>query len=128
MTATTAMADVVLPASTPLEATGTYIRSDGKMAVLQKVKSAPSGRDNMDILGSLISAKNPMIRDIDNAVDSMKLDKLWRTAVKYETNFAFEDGRARFAIPDQRSLFEPAAITDPTLLRFRENLLENGLM
>ncbi|MDD4638099.1 MAG: molybdopterin-dependent oxidoreductase, partial [Bacteroidales bacterium] len=128
MTATAAKADVVLPASTPLEVAGTYISSDGKMAVLQKVKSAPSGRDNMDVLGSLISAMNPMIRDIDNAVDRMKLDKLWRTAVKYETSFAFEEGRARFAIPDQRLLFEPAAITDPALLRFRENLLKNGLM
>jgi formate dehydrogenase major subunit len=119
MTATASMADVVLPSSTPLEGSGTYISSDGKMAILNKVKSAPSGRDNTDILGALISAMNPMIRDIDNAVDRIKLEKLFRPGIKFASSFAFEDGLARFALPDETRIYEPVAITDPALLRFK---------
>jgi hypothetical protein len=90
------------------------------MAILNKVKSAPSGRDNIDILGALNSAMNPMVKDIDNAVDRIKLDKLFRPGVKFATSFAFEDGLARFAISDETRIFEPVIITDPALLRFRE--------
>lgn len=127
MTAAAAMADIVLPASTPLEVTGTYISADGKLAVLQKVKSAPAGRDNIDILGSLISAMNPAIRDVDNEIDKLKLDKVWRKAIKFETSFAFEDGKARLSVPDDSLLFETVAITDPALLRYNEKLHINLL-
>ena len=123
MTPTAAKADVVLPASTPLEGSGTYISSDGKIAQLNRVRTAPSGRSNLDILQSLIRAMNPSINDFDDIAKRVKADKVWRQAVKFEDSFAFEDGRARLVIPGDNMLFEPMRITDPALLKFRQKLI-----
>ncbi|MEN6349266.1 MAG: FAD-dependent oxidoreductase, partial [Syntrophomonas sp.] len=56
MTPTAAAAHVVLPAATPLETQGTYIRCDGQAQAILPVKAAPGGFDNRDIMSRLIGA------------------------------------------------------------------------
>lgn len=52
---TAAIADVVLPASTPLETTGTYVAADGRRQALGRVVSPPSGCDNVEVLKRIMT-------------------------------------------------------------------------
>jgi formate dehydrogenase major subunit len=118
MTATAEMADVVLPGSTPLEASGTFISSDGSTAAVHKVREAVSGRDNRNILQSLIGAINPGLNEIAQATAMVMTIPIKKQAIKYEKEFAFGDGKARLLIPDDSRLFESMPVNDPALQGF----------
>ena len=50
MTPTAELADVVLPGSTPLEVSGTYVSGDGKIKKLRQVRKPESGIDNVGVI------------------------------------------------------------------------------
>lgn len=121
MTATAAQADVVLPSSTPLETSGTYISADGKIASVKKITNPPGGKDIEAILQDLMAAAGTGVtpRQIGAARETVSQDPVWQQAVKFTDGFAFEDGRARFSLPADGKLFVEPALTDPALIRFK---------
>lgn len=122
MTQTAAQADVVLPSSTPLETTGTYISSDGRLAELSKVARPPVGRDIGEILADLIARLEPIIPvgQLEQAGAEVGEDETCTQPVKFSAGFAFEDGRARLVVPTGDSLFSPVRLTDPALVSFQK--------
>ncbi len=123
MTPTAERAEVVLPSSTPLEITGTYISSDGRPAALKRVTQPPAGRDMGAILLDLIARLDPTIPAalLEQARAAVIADEIWTQPVKYSAGFAFEDGRARLVVPAGDLLFSPAGLTDPALVSFKKH-------
>lgn len=122
LTATAARADVVLPSSTPLETTGTYISADGRLAELKRVAQPPAGRDMEAILLELIARLDPTVSNVqvEQARAEVISDEIWTQPVKFSGGFAFEDGRARLVVPSGEGLLAPARETDPALVGFRK--------
>lgn len=110
VTDTAALADVVLPLSTPLENEGIYITADGKTVRLHPAKDAPAGRSNLDIWMDLGLRMDPLRgNDFRNVL---------RGAMSQccsDTSF----DQAKLGIGTDGPIFVPVKITDPTLLKFR---------
>jgi formate dehydrogenase major subunit len=106
MTATAAAAHVVLPAATPLETPGTYIRCDGQAQAVSPVRPAPAGFDNLTIISRLTGAlgsNEPLAgREIPAEGEA-------------------EPG-AQPALPQDEKFFAPLPLTDPARRSFQEKL------
>ncbi|HWQ73978.1 MAG TPA: FAD-dependent oxidoreductase [Syntrophomonas sp.] len=111
LTATAALADVVLPMSTSLEVNGTYITAEGSLAALQAAKNPPAGVDNLDIWAQLSQLMDPLW-DISFVYPADE------TPVKYARGFAFEDGKARLGKGTDGKLFAPVKPADAALVTF----------
>lgn len=109
MTDTTALADVVLPMSTSLEVSGSYITADGTMVPLRQAKESPAGKDNLDIWAELSLRMNPNW-DIEFSYPSGS------NAYKYAREFACTDGLAKLGKGSDGPIFVPVKITDPALI------------
>ncbi len=112
LTATAALADVVLPMSTSLEVDGTYITADGRMVAIRAAKDSPAGQNNLDIWAALSQRMNPNW-DIDFVYPPE------RQSFLHTSGFAARDGKAVLAAGADGPIFVPVKITDPTLLKFR---------
>jgi len=114
LTTTAALADVVLPFSTTLENTGTYITADGQVINLEAVKTAPAGRNNMDIWSDLSWVLDPIGSGPVNESNPVR-----SKPYLYTQAFAGDSGKAQLTIGEDDLLFTPVKITDPLLIKFR---------
>jgi len=105
LTATALLADVVLPSSTPLETSGSYMSSIGAINELKQIRTAPSGKDNLQILQGIIDAMGSQAKGIPIEGD--------------QTNAALIADQARFVIPaEDGPLFARNNLADPALAWF----------
>ncbi len=109
MTDTTALADVVLPMSTSLEVSGSYITADGTLVSLRAAKDSPAGQDNLEIWAELSLRMDPNW-DIEFSYPSDS------NVYKYARQFAGHDGLARLGNVADGPIFVPVKITDPALI------------
>ncbi len=114
LTATAQVSDVVLPFSTPLESSGSYITADGSIIAIQAVKDVPSSKNNMEIWSDLTRVLDP-----SGTSPVYNLNLVRSKPFRYAQEFAGDNGKAQLIIGDDSSLFEPVKITDPTLIKFR---------
>jgi len=122
MTPTAELADVVLPASTPLEVSGTYVSGDGKIKKLRQVRKPESGIDNVGVIKKLAEVLNIQLP----AFTAPEGDNLG-DYVKYANGFSREGGKAKLVLPLEKALFEPAPLQDPAVRVFAEKKGEWGL-
>ncbi|CFX22265.1 Molybdopterin oxidoreductase [Syntrophomonas zehnderi OL-4] len=113
-TATTELADAVLPLSAPWENDGSYLTADGKVVSLQAVKAAPAGQNNLQIWSQLSQILNP---HGNNRI--VKLDLARTKPYLYPQSFAGQDGKAQLKIGEDGPIFKKAKITDPILIRVK---------
>jgi formate dehydrogenase major subunit len=104
-TATAMLADVVLPASTPLETNGHYLSSTGRKSELNQILTPPSGKDNLQILRELINAINAKTKDLSLNVNVPNRD--------------LEETKAQFIIAAESPLFAKTPLMNPALSWFR---------
>ncbi len=114
LTGTAAQADVILPLSTTLENSGSYITADGTVVNLQAVKQAPAGKNNMDIWSDLSLVLNPIWTKT-----TANLDHAASNPYRYAQQFASIDGKAQLTIGNDGPIFVPVKITDPNLIKLR---------
>lgn len=110
LTDTAALADLVLPMSTPLENEGVYITADGKTVKLQPAKDAPAGRDNLDIWMDLSLRMDPL-----RGSDFRNVLRNAMTQCCSDVGF----DQAQLSIVADEPIFVQVRITDPTLLKFQ---------
>ncbi len=122
VTATAVQADVVLPAATPLETSGTYISSDGRWAVLKKVASPPAGKGTEAILAEVIKAVDLNLgeQQLQQARSSVLDNEIWQRSTGMAPDMADQEGKAQLVIPPAAPLFVAPVLTDPALVRFNK--------
>jgi formate dehydrogenase major subunit len=108
MTDTAALADVVLPGSTPMETDGSYINTDGQTRSFKRLTQAPAGVDNLAIVTKL------------GEVLGIKLTGIIHNGHE-------QDSQAQFTLPENQPLFARTAICDPALIKFKQKLDNAGL-
>lgn len=118
MTATAGLAEVVLPASSPLETSGSYLSADNVKAQLLPAVSPPGGKDNLQILEQLIKTLRPGSHDMHERKETIGKDRRWAQPVQFQKGFDFPDGRARLVLPADGNLFVSNIFSDPAMLRF----------
>lgn len=123
MTPTAAQADVVLPLATPLETSGTYISSDGRLAVLKRVAAPPAGRGTEAILAEVIKAIDPNLGEqpLQQARSSVLENEIWQRSTGMAGDIADPEGKAQLVIPPSAPLFVAPLLTDPALVRFNKH-------
>lgn len=118
MTATSELADVVLPASSPLETSGSYLSADNVKTLLLPAVSPPAGKDNLQILGQLIKTLSPGSQDMHRLGEKIANDLRWSQPVQFQKGFDFPDGLARLVWPADGDIFGPNLFSDPAILKF----------
>lgn len=113
-TATTELADAVLPLSTPWENDGSYLTADGKVIDLKAVKPTPAGKNNVQIWSDLYHVLNPLGNSPVN-----KLDLARSKSYLYTKEFAGENGKAQLKLGNDGPIFVKVKITDPMLIKFK---------
>lgn len=118
---TARLADIVLPGSTPLETSGTYISADGSLKLLRGVQPPPAGMDNLAVLKAIISHMNlcPALQ-----TKTMPEGKCSRAVHRGEA-WAHQDAQACLYLPDRR-IFIPPRVADPGWCSFNRMLSRNG--
>jgi formate dehydrogenase major subunit len=107
MTATAALADVVLPAAIPAETEGTYLRADGRTLYFGQITEPLAILNNRDIIAALAE-------DLQIRISGIKQDNL-------------EERRPEFKKSEDARLFTRPVICDPTLIKFNEKIGRAGL-
>lgn len=122
MTPTAALADVVLPGSTPLETSGTYVSSDRRIKALRRAQLPLSGNDNMDVIAGLAEVLKvrltPFVAPQGEVLGDM---------VMYSQSFSLPNGRAALIVPQVEQMFQPPVSNDPATRLFREKISKLGL-
>jgi formate dehydrogenase major subunit len=121
MSPTAEIADVVLPGSSPLETTGTYISSDGSLKILQTIKKPPAAKENLEIFEELNMA---ITQGREHKLKVLPGDK-WSKSVHYEDGFSFTNGQAHLQLPEDTVLFKEAEVSDYALHCFDEKISKN---
>jgi len=118
MTATADLADVVLPASSPLETSGSYLSADNVKAALLPAVASPGRKDNLKILEQLIKTLRPGSQDMHERGETIAKDRRWSQPVQFQTGFDFPDGRARLVLPEDGEFFGSNIFSDPAIVQF----------
>lgn len=110
LTPTAEAAEVVLPASTPLETLGTYISCDGHVKELRRVREPASGKENLQVIRGLAGAMQVCIE-----------------------RFISKAGQAEKSLihpvdPWDVPLFDKVPVQDPVLRKFHARLAAAGLI
>lgn len=109
MTATAALADVVLPGSTPMETEGTYISAEGRNRSFSRLSAPLAGLDNQAIIKKLADTMKIRLGGIKT--DSVKV----------------QERKTVFTLPENAPLFAQAAVCDPAMLKFNDKICRSGL-
>ena len=120
MTATAELADVIFPASTPLEVNGTYVAADRKVSHLTGVLNPAGEKNNEEIISTLAGAMQVNL----NAYKSQAVKDSITTA---EQAIDMAQVQAQLLMPDCTELFKTAPIPNPALKKFNDKLAREGL-
>jgi len=120
MTATAELAEVIFPASTPLEVNGTYIGADRKVRQVAGVLSPACGKNNEQIISGLAEA-------MQVSLDDYKSQAVKDSIATAEQAIDMAQVSAQLLIPECTELFNPAPIQNPALKKFNDKLCREGL-
>ena len=120
MTATTELADVIFPASTPVEVDGTFIAADRKVRRVSSVLNPAGGMNNEEIIYSLAGA---MQVNLDDYISMAVKSSIEIT----EPDIDMAQVSVGLLIPDSTELFKPAPVQNPALRKFNDKLRREGL-
>jgi formate dehydrogenase major subunit len=123
MTATAEIADVILPGSTPLETSGTYLSGDRKIKHLRRAQAPAANLDNLTVINDLAQVMKTRLPQL--AVPESA--EVWGPYIKYADGFGLADGKASLILPADQLLFDPAPIQDPAIRKFNLRLTELGI-
>lgn len=109
MTPTAELAHVILPSSTPVETSGTYISADRTVKTLNRILKSQFGLENQDIINSLAtSMKVTLTAEVGEAI----------THSKQELDFG--QYRPLLTLPSGGRVFEKQLDPNPARLKFYE--------
>lgn len=109
ITATALNADVVLPASIPMETAGTYISADGQVRSFGRISAPAAELDNLGIITKMAEIMGVRL-----------------SGIKAE-NIAPKDHNPVFNQTGDAVLFAAASVCEPVLIKFNEKLSQAGL-
>lgn len=146
LTETAKLADVVFPAATPLESSGTYTNSERKIQQCNQVNKPHHGLENWELivklsnmLGTNMTYKNPkeILLDIASVnsgyfkVDMTDSSQFWPVTgspVLHEEGFNFSDKKARLVKVEEGSIFAKKQTTDNLTDRFLDKLIKEEIL
>ncbi len=121
MTPTALAADVVLPGASCYESRGEIAIADRKVKQLAPAQLPPGGMDNRQLIERLAELLEIEIRP------AYKAGEILGKPVKYESGFAFPDGKARIVIPENDRVFSEVPELNWVLRTFKQKLIQEGL-
>ena len=118
MTATAELADVIFPASTPVEVDGTYVSTDGKIKKLAKIINPLSGLNNEEIIFNLARTMQVNLAAYRKGMVQIAVDH-------NELNLS----QIKLSLPASSSsdYFNPVLEQNPALAKFNQILSREGL-
>ncbi|MDD3899410.1 MAG: molybdopterin-dependent oxidoreductase, partial [Syntrophomonadaceae bacterium] len=116
MTPTAELADVIFPASTPVEVDGTYVSADGKVKKVAKVANPLCKFNNEEIITNLAQAMEVNLGAYQEGAV--------RTAINCDEA---HPGRVNLTLPTGTELFRTAPVQNPALRKFNDKLSREGL-
>ncbi|MDD4563109.1 MAG: molybdopterin-dependent oxidoreductase, partial [Syntrophomonadaceae bacterium] len=120
MTATAELADVIFPASIPVEVNGTYIGADRKVRQVSSVLNPAGGKNNEEIISDLAGAMSVNLADYKSGAVNDSI-------AAAEQAIAMAQLTPQLLMPDCTELFQPAPIQNPALRKFNDKLSREGL-
>jgi len=120
MTATAELADIIFPASTPVEVNGTYITADRKVRQVAGVLNPVAGKNNEEIISGLAGA-------MQINLDAYKTQAVKDSIATAEQAIDIAQVQVQLLIPECTELFQPAPIQNPALRKFNDKLGREGL-
>ena len=120
MTATAELADIIFPASTPVEVNGTYITADRKVRQVAGVLNPVAGKNNEEIISGLAGA-------MQINLDAYKTQAVKDSIATAEQAIDIAQVQVQLLIPECTELFQPAPIQNPVLRKFNDKLGREGL-
>ncbi|HEX3012345.1 MAG TPA: molybdopterin-dependent oxidoreductase, partial [Syntrophomonadaceae bacterium] len=123
MTPTAACADVVLPASLPLETDGTCLSSDGIIKNFNKAIAPTVGLNNQQVISGLAEAMKVKLQ----AFQAKQRNETWNNPVKFMDGFVFSDHKARISVPEDDNIFEVFPELDPVIIWLNQKLIAEEL-
>ncbi len=147
MSDTVRKADVVFPAASFAEVTGTYTNTERRVQKLSPAFMPKAGMSNLDIMAGLAKAlgvklsSNPddiwkEIRANIKEYSALDADTIYKgqafwspdnNRVLYTKGFGFEDGKARLSIPEDGKTFRKVRMLDTIEKHFDDRMAEVGL-
>ncbi|MFA7148737.1 MAG: molybdopterin-dependent oxidoreductase, partial [Syntrophomonadaceae bacterium] len=120
MTPTAELAEVIFPASTPVEVNGTYIAADRKVREVSSVLNPAGGKNNEEIISDLAGAMSVNLADY-------KSQGIKDSITVAEQAIYMAQVQVQLLMPECTELFKPAPIQNPALKKFNDKLGREGL-
>lgn len=147
MTETAKQADVILPAASAVESTGTYTSSERRIQKLKRVITPIAEKTNWEAIMMLCNtfgmnltygSSDEIFRDLclqvseyKNVYSRNEEEQFWpvnASPVLYENGFSFEDKKARLQPVGEAELFMKKTSTDTVAVRLEEKLIKQGII